>query len=115
MSQLERRTNQMHSRIVTQTDGREPLATVDVITASLYGKLAIHRSIGQLGYTLTHIPTGFAVRARMVSYRDAEDLMLLMEDKADWNFRSPTSKKWKAQTEHLRGLVETIPVHPTIY
>ena len=105
----------MIATITPKTKYSTPLATVKVITASLNKKLAIHRSIDALGFTLTHVPSGFAVATRIVSYRDAENLMLFLEDKANWNFRSPKSKIWKNQISELWKFVKDIPQHPTIF
>lgn len=87
------------------------MKATDVLVASLNKKLAIHRSIDEPGYSLTHVPSGYAVRTRIVSYRDAEDLMLVLEDRGNWNFRSPRSKIWKNQINELWELVKDVQTH----
>lgn len=101
----------MITTITPATVYGEPMRATDVIVASLNKKLAIHRSLDESGYSLTHVPSGYAVRTRMVSYRDAEDLMLVLEDRGNWNFRSVESKIWKSQIDELWELVKDVPRH----
>lgn len=96
--------------LTPKTTHSTPMEPIKVLCASLNGKLAIHRSINQLGYTLTHIPSGFGIYARIVSYQDAEDLMLQIEN-ANWNFRSPRSKIWTEQTTALWKIVRKVEQH----
>jgi len=95
----------MHHEIITKTTDYNKGATVKVTAGSLNGKLAIHKSVGQLGFSLTHIPTGFAIITRLAVYQDAENLMLAIEN-ANWNFRVPHSKIWKAQISELWDVVK---------
>lgn len=78
---------------------------VEVLCATLDGKLAVHRSISDKGYTVTHVPSGFAARTRIRRKRDAINLMLRLEELGDWNFRNPFAKKWKSQ---MKTLWETV-------
>lgn len=104
----------MLTTITPRTLNLDPLDTVDVIVASLNRKLAIHHSIDELGYSLTHVPSGFAVATRIASYRDAEDLMLVLENRANWNFRSVKSKIWQNQKAELWELVKDLTLRPVI-
>ena len=107
-------TTRMLTTITPKTSNLDTLDAVDVIVASLNGKLAIHRSTAELGYSLTHVPSGFAVATRIVSLREAEDLMLVLENRANWNFRSVKSKIWQNQKNELWGLVKDLKLHPVI-
>lgn len=101
----------MITTITPSTPSSTPMQTTDVLVASLNKKLAIHRSIDESGYSLTHVPSGFAVRTRIVSYQDAEDLMLILEDRGNWNFRSAKSKIWTNQIDELWELVKDVQRH----
>lgn len=104
----------MHTTITPATENNEDMKTVPVIVASLNGKLAVHRSVSELGYTLTHVPSGFAVRTRIVSKRDAEDLLLAIEHVCDWNFRAPHGRKWARTHKGVWPFVKDVPRHPDI-
>lgn len=95
----------MHTTITTKTAYLDPFKTVDVIKATLNGKLAVHKSIDERGYTITHVPTGHAFRTRIRNKREAIKVMLDLENAADWNFRVPHSPKWKAIKDKIFPLV----------
>lgn len=101
----------MINTITPATEYGNPIEPVAVIAGSLNGKLAIHFSIEAPGYSVTHIPSGFAVATRIVSYKDAENLMLLLEDAANWNFRSAKSKIWQDQKNGLWDSVKDVRQH----
>ena len=104
-------TTRMITTITPATENSDPIAPVPVIAGSLNGKLAIHFSIEAPGYSVTHIPSGFAVATRIVAYKDAENLMLVLENRANWNFRSAKSKIWKDQMSELWNYVKDVPQH----
>lgn len=84
---------------------------VDVICATLSGRLAMHRSLTGKGYTVTHVPSGFAARTQIRRKKDAEDLMLKLDELGDWDFRNPHGEKWARQKEALAAIVRTVPRH----
>jgi len=100
----------MLATITPTNANNEPLPTVDVLATSLDGRLAIHRSIDRDGYSLTHIPTGAAIRIGIVSYDDAETALIDLEGE-DWNFKVPHSRKFKRNKARIWGYVKNIPIH----
>lgn len=100
----------MLTTITPATDQTFPMDPVSVIVATLNGKLALHKTIDKRGYTITHVPTGFALRIGIRNKKAAENLMLVLENE-DWNFKVPHSRKWKAQMARLKPIVFALPVY----
>jgi hypothetical protein len=85
------------------------MEAIKVESATLSGRLALHRSISGKGWTITHVPSGFAVRNRMRRKKDAEDLMLRLEEFGDvWNFTKPYGRKWLRQMHSLKPIVDEV-------
>jgi hypothetical protein len=99
----------MRNYITPITDYNFPMDAVRVICATLNGKLALHKSIDRRGYTLTHIPTGYALRVGIRNKMAAEDVMLAIENE-DWNFKVSHSPKWAAQKNRLKPIVFALPI-----
>ena len=95
--------------IQPQTADGKMMEPIPVICAALNGKLAVHRSIDEKGYTVTHVPSGFAARTRIRSKKNAVDLMLELETLGDWDFRNPFGAKWKGQMQALAPIVAKVP------
>lgn len=95
----------MLDTITPATHNAEPMDPVSVIVATLSGKLAVHRTIDGKGYTVTHVPSGFAAHTRIRRKKDAIDLMLRLDALGDWNFRNPFARKWQGQMSALAGIV----------
>lgn len=102
----------MLTTIIPFAENNEPMEPASVIVASLNGKLAVHKTMNGPGFTLTHVPSGFAVRTGIVSKRKAEDLLLALENVCDWNFRNPYAKKWKNLMTGIWPLVRDVPQFP---
>ena len=100
----------MLTTIVPTTAQNFPMDPVSVIVATLNGKLALHKSVDRRGYTITHVPTGFAVQVGIRNKKKAKDLMLVLENE-DWNFKVPHSRKFKAIRARLKPIVYALPVY----
>ncbi len=100
----------MHKIIRPVGPDRVPMDPVKVICATLNGKLALHRTPEARGYTLTHVPTGYALRQGIRNKRAAENVMLQIENLFDWGFRVPKSKKWMSQMEKVKPFVFCLPM-----
>lgn len=98
----------MLNTIVPATTTSKPMEQVTVICATLNSKLAVHRTIGARGYTVTHVPSGFAARTMIRRKKDAIALMLRLDAAGDWNFRTPYGRKWEKQKAALKPLVDAV-------
>lgn len=64
------------------------------VRARIIGLLAVHKTPRTKGgffgdsYTITHIPTGYAVRSFIGSKSDALEMMLKLQP-LNWNFKKP--------------------------
>lgn len=77
-----------------------------VVRAKVFGLLCIHRTPSSTGgffqgkYTITHIPTGFAVKS-LISKREALRLVKKLQQ-FDWNFkRAKTALRLRDQVEPI--------------
>jgi hypothetical protein len=98
----------MLTTVTVMMNEDKPLAEVKVESATLCGKLALHPTIDAKGWTITHVPTGFAVRNQMRRRKDAETLMLQLAELWDWNFSKPYGRKWRSKMGSLWPIVREV-------